>query len=282
VQPATPRRRPSRPVPEAPLDALAADAERLAKGWLVALIEQQPLSEAPVIASREWAERAPRVCAAAVRALGSDGELARLGSEALPDASSSATLRAVLWSALRSAWPGAEPDQVWDLGERLSVVIEVLSEAALNEAAPSEAAPAWPAALAPAVARARAEGEPLTIVLAELIDYDRMLAIESPEDCATVVSRFRDAFRGAVAGTGRALDDGESRGWVIARGAGRAQGEALAARIAEAVREAPPWRGAPLAAAVGIAVLGEDGADAGALIDAAEEAMFGSAAGASP
>ena len=49
-------------------------------------------------------------------------------------------------------------------------------------------------------------------------------------------------------------------------------------RIAEAVREAAPWRGAPLAASVGVAVLGEDGRSPDELIDAAEEARFAAAA----
>ena len=137
MEPATPRRRPGRPVPEAPLGPLAADAERLAKGWLVALIEQAPLSDAAAIAGRDWAGDAPRLCAAAVRALGSDDELAGLESTSSGPKGSLSALRAVLWSELRAAWPDAAPDQVWDLGERLALVIESLTSAS----------PAWPGAL---------------------------------------------------------------------------------------------------------------------------------------
>jgi hypothetical protein len=122
----------------------------------------------------------------------------------------------------------------------------------------------------------------LALVLAELVDYDRLLAIESPEDCATVVSSFREGVRVAVGDAGRAVADGEARVWVIVPGADRGRALALGATLADAVRARPAWRGAPLVAAVGVAVLGEDGADVDGLIDAAEVAMFSSAAGGLP
>ena len=257
---------------------LAADAERLAKGWLLALIEQRPLSEAPAILRPEWAAAAPGVCAGLVRALGSDDELSRLMPDHAEPPGSLDALRAVVWSALRSACPDAAPDQVWDLGERLAVAIEALREGS----------PAWPQALEDAIVHAHGSGTTLAVVLAELVDYDRLLATESPEDCAAVISRFRDAIRvglddrGRGFDPGRAIADGEARVWAILPGADRARALAVGAAVADAVRAAPPWRGAPLVAAVGVAVLGEDGADAGALVDAAEVAMFSSAAGGPP
>jgi hypothetical protein len=268
VELAAPRRRPARPVGEAPIEALAADAERLAKGWLLAVIELLPLAEAAGAVGGGWASGAPRVCSGAVRALGSDEALARLGP-AGELAGSLDELRAVLWSALRSAWPTAEPDQVWALGERLAVVIEALRGT-------GNAAPAWPDAVEPAVASALATGEPLALLLAELVDAGRMVSIE-PE-FPEVMARFLAAVEGA-AGAGRVMvGDGEGRAWVIAAGADRGRAEALASRIAAAVREAPPWRGAPLVASVGVAVLGEDGEDVAGLIEAAEQAMLGVAA----
>ena len=83
MQPGAPRRRPARPVPEAPIEALATDAERLAKGWLLAVIEREPLSEAAGILAGEWAAEGPRVCEAVVRALGSDEALERLRRAAM-------------------------------------------------------------------------------------------------------------------------------------------------------------------------------------------------------
>ena len=267
MKPGAPRRRPARPVPEAPIDALAADAERLVKGWLVAVIQEEPLSEASAILSGRWATDASRVCAGTVRALGSDDELARLGSVPGELAGRLDALRATLWSALRSAWPDAEPDQVWDLGERLALVMESLREAA----------PAWPGAPDDAIAQARRAGKSLALLLAELVDADRMLAVEEADECEALLAAFRAAVRNA-AGPRAVVDDGEARAWVIAPGADRDRALALGAEIVDAVRDARRWRGAPLAASVGVAVLGEDGDDARALIEAAEQAMFAAAA----
>jgi hypothetical protein len=52
----------------------------------------------------------------------------------------------------------------------------------------------------------------------------------------------------------------------------------LAARVAEAVGSGAAWRGAPLIASVGMAVLHEDGLTADELIDVAEETRFAAAA----
>jgi GGDEF domain-containing protein len=248
---------------------LAVDAERLAKGWLVALIEDAPLSEAASIAGRDWSREAPRTTAAAVRALGSDDELDRLGSGRGGPEGSLAALRAVLWSELRAAWPDAAPDQVWDLGERLALVIDSLRAAA----------PVWPGALEQAVAGARTSGEPLALLLVELVDAARMLMVEGEGESAQMVNGFRSAIRGAAGPERVVVDDGEARAWVIAFGADREAAGALGAALAHAVRAGPGWRGAPLLASVGVAVLGEDGDDAEALLDAAERSMLAAAAG---
>ena len=271
MQPGPPRRRPARPLPEAPIEALAADAERLAKGWLLAVIEREPLSEAAGILAEEWAAEGPRVCEAVVRALGSDEALERLRSRRFAALGELDSLRAVLWSALRAAWAEAEPDQVWDLGERTAVVIEALGGA-------GAAGPVWPEALEEAIVRTRAGDEPLALVLVELVDADRMLAVEPPDECAAVLARFGDAVRGGVGPELTVVDEGEGRAWVIAPGADRDGALALGSRIGSAVRAAPPWREAPLAGAVGVALLGEDGEDGGSLIAAAEESMFAAAA----
>ena len=272
MQPVPPRRRPARPVPEAPLAALAADPERLAKGWLIAAIEQQPLSAAPGILAAEWADAGVR--AVRGRREGDRGRGAARAAAARPAAARFAhppvldALRAVVWSALRAAWPHADPDQVWDLGERLAAVIDALRVAT----------PPWPQALEDAVAAARAADRQLSLVLVELVDADRILAVEAADECAAVLAAFGDAVRDGTGPGATVLDAGDGRAWVIAPGAGREGAGELGARIATAVREARRWRDAPLIAAVGVAVLGEDGAAAEALIEAAERAMFAAAA----
>jgi GGDEF domain-containing protein len=256
-----------------------ARAEELAKAWLLAVIEREPLTSAPGILAGEWANEGPHACAAVVRALGSDQELERLRSLRFAAPGALDPLRAVVWSALRAAWAEAEPDQVWDLGERLALVIQALAGARATEPeGPRGAGPAWPGALDEAIIRARAGDEPLALLLVELVDADRMLAVEDADESAAVLARFAEAVRGVMGPELTVVDEGEGRAWVIAPAADRDGALALASRIGSAVRAAPPWRESPLAGAVGAALLGEDGDDAQALIEAAEESMFAAAA----
>ena len=69
----------------------------------------------------------------------------------------------------------------------------------------------------------------------------------------------------------------DTRAWIIARETTRSGAHALASRIADAVEQAPLWRGAPMTVSVGLAVYREDGRDATTLLEAAEEAKFAAA-----
>src|SRR4030088_233926 len=78
MQVGPPRRRRPRPVADAPVETLLARAEDLAKGWLLTLLEQAPLDDAPAILAADLARDGPRVCDAVVRALADNVDLARL------------------------------------------------------------------------------------------------------------------------------------------------------------------------------------------------------------
>ncbi|HWF51088.1 MAG TPA: hypothetical protein VG294_10655, partial [Solirubrobacteraceae bacterium] len=67
-RPAVPRRLPSRPVADTPVEALLARAEDLTKGWLLALLEERELREAPAILAADIVREGPRLCEAIVRA----------------------------------------------------------------------------------------------------------------------------------------------------------------------------------------------------------------------
>jgi len=67
-----PRRRRARPVADAPVDELLLRVEDLTKGWLLALLEQAALEDAPAILAADVARDGPRVCEAIVRALADD------------------------------------------------------------------------------------------------------------------------------------------------------------------------------------------------------------------
>src|SRR2546429_3818486 len=124
MQPGPPRRRHARPVAGAPIDALLPRAEDLTKGWLLALLEQEPLSDAPSILASELTRDGPRLCDAVVRALADEGDLHRLapGGALEPLAARAGELagaqgveataravdapRAVIWSGVRREPPG--------------------------------------------------------------------------------------------------------------------------------------------------------------------------------
>ncbi len=145
-----PRRRRARPVGDAPIDPLLARVDDLAKGWLVALLEQLPLARASSVLAAELARDGPRICDAVIRALADDNELRRLGPQGAleslasraGDVSGSAdaatasgaidALYAVIWSALRSELIDPGPEQVSELAERLAFVIETVRGAALR------------------------------------------------------------------------------------------------------------------------------------------------------
>ncbi len=158
-----PRRRRARPVADAPIDPLLARVDDLTKGWLVSLLEQLPLGRASSVLAADLARDGPRICDAVIRALADDTELRRLGPDgALEQLASRAgdvwsgadaatasgaidALHGVIWSALRDELSGPEPEQVSELAERLSLVIETVRGATLRPPLAREPSPTEPA-----------------------------------------------------------------------------------------------------------------------------------------
>ncbi len=375
MPPVPPRRRRARPVADAPIDSLLTRSEDLTKGWLLALLEQAPLDEAPGILAADFTRDGPRLCEAVLRAIADDTNLRRLepggaltpltervgelAGATAPAAVSRAVdaLRAVIWSAVRDELRSPDPDLVAELTERLTLVAELLRTAALERLAapaagerrastllrpapspdppepqvrrhapepplPPHHAPAPPptrhlapeppppvagsprVAPQPAGPRSwpddaqsvagepldalwvgaledeihRSMGAPLSLLLAELEDADRVTAIEAPPEASATFSGFAGAVRSAVRRQDILVCETEARAWIIARDTSRQGAYALGERIADAVKQSGPWHGAPLAASVGVAVLGEDGQTSAELIEAAEEARFAAAA----
>jgi hypothetical protein len=135
-------------VADAPSEALLARADELARRWAIALILALPVERIGEFPLEGFAREAPALCAAVVRALQSDDELARIapregaggeGSFAgrvaevtgAPDGRAAVeaveALRGVLWQALLEElrWRGFEQapaHQVADLADRLAYV----------------------------------------------------------------------------------------------------------------------------------------------------------------
>ncbi len=223
----------------------------------------------------------------------------------------------IVWSALRAELDFTDADLVSDLAERLGLVVEVVRDGALNGASASAAreaqapppppplrdvppapgaeptaarltavdpaavapGPLWHSALGDEIARADLSGAPLSLLLVELEEADRVRAVASPLEATSTFGRFAQAVRGAVRRQDILACESDSRAWIIARDTGRLGAQSLAARIVGAVGGTQPWRGAPMNVSVGLAMYREDGLDGDALIEAAEEARFAASAG---
>jgi GGDEF domain-containing protein len=139
-----------------------------------------------------------------------------------------------------------------------------------------QTAPLWIAALQEEIDRAG--GRPLSLLLIELEDGERIVAAEGEDRAGATFAQFTSALRGVARGQDILVRETDTRALIIARDTGRDGATALGARVADAVAAATRWRGAPLIAAVGLAVLGEDAHTADELIGAAEEARFAASA----
>jgi GGDEF domain-containing protein len=231
-----------------------------------------------------------------------------LGAE--PTSQAVDALQAVIWSALRTELRDPDGDLVAGLAERLALVGEVVRSAALRywatgaeivypirasrgtsppkagdagaaqtqEASDAGAAQSpeevWIGAVQDELARAQQLDVPLSLLLVELEDANRVLAAAEPAEATATFGRFAQALRSVVRRKDTLACETESRAWIIARETGRVGAQALARRVARALGESGPPPSAPMTVGVGIAVLGEDGRDAARLIEVAEEARF--------
>jgi GGDEF domain-containing protein len=229
------------------------------------------------------------------------GELAGAGGDPAAIVQAVDALQGVLWAALREELRAPDPDLISDLAQRLGLVSALLRVAALSRD-PSASSPARPADPAAPPREPRAEGSrrsrsadalwvgaledelqrtgewPLSLLLAEMEDAERVSATESAAAATAAFDHFARAVRSAVRPQDILVCESDSRAWIIARDTGRSDAQALGSRVAEAVGAGPAWRGAPLSASVGVAVFGEDGHTSSQLIEAAEEARFAASA----
>jgi GGDEF domain-containing protein len=279
--------------------------DELAKGWLLALVEDAPLDEVAAIMAGDLARDGPRICDAVVRAVCDEGDLRRIEREGVLEplvsragelagaatvetaARAVETLRNVVWSALRAELSLDDPELLADAAERLSLVAEQVRGAVLRRRidVPGDGRtasvrvahggePHWIDALRDEIVNAGRVRSPLSLLLVELEDAARLVAVEPHGDATATLARFAKAVRTLVRRRDVFACESESRAWIIAPDTDRAGAEALGTRIATAVPAEESWRGAPLTVSVGVAVLAEDGDNAAALIDTAEQTRF--------
>src|SRR6185437_13516042 len=148
----------ARPVADAPVEALAARGEELARSWAIALVAARPLTDMAAVPLEELARYAPSLCASLVRALSSEQELASLaaatdgasdpngrpqgaalgGLQALASGWGDAdavehieALRGVIWKAALQELRDPSAGQVAELADRLSSICATVLAGAL-------------------------------------------------------------------------------------------------------------------------------------------------------
>jgi GGDEF domain-containing protein len=282
-------RRP-RPVADVPPAALA-DGDAPAKGWLLALVAARPLREAPALPTAELAAEAPALCAAILRAVGSDAGLtelepvaARAGALAGADDAAATVaavglLRGALWEALTAAMAPLDAPTTAALAERLAFVCEAVAVASLGggEVRVRDARGDWRGA----IERHLAAGRPFALVTIEADDAARLLAAD-PHGAPAALARVEDAVRGELRPGDVLGREDAGRLWLVAAELGAPGAWALAERLADAVATVAPLRGAPLTVSIGVAASPADGADVEALVARADEALYAARAAGVP
>jgi len=284
-------RRP-RPVADVPPVALA-DGEAPAKGWLLALVAARPLRDVPALPTAELARGAPALCAAILRAVGSDGGLDRLPADDGPAARAGALagagdpastvaaighLRSALWEALTVAMAPLDAATTAALAERLAFVCDVVTVASLGGAdfRVHDARADWRGA----IVRHLAGGRPFALVAIEADDTARLMAADA-EGAANALARLEEGVRGELRPGDVLGREDDGRLWIVAAELGPPGARALAERVADAAAVAAP-RGAPLTVSIGAAASPADGTDAEALTARADEALYAARAAGVP
>jgi GGDEF domain-containing protein len=294
------------PVADVPPAALA-DGQAPAKGWLLELVAARPLHDAPALPMPDLARDGPGLCAAILRAVGSDADLRRLqdGGDLValagragalagaggPAAAAAAVahLRAALWQALTLAMAPLDAATTAALAERLAFVCDAVTAATLTGAGTGAAGNAvagfrvhdargdWEGA----VERLVTDGRPFALVAVEADDAPRLVAADA-DAAAGAFARVEQAVRGELRPGDVLGREDDGRLWIVAAELGAPGARALAERLADAVAAVTPLRGAPLTVSIGVAASPADGVDREALVARADEALYAARAAGVP
>jgi GGDEF domain-containing protein len=264
--------------------AALADGEAIAKGWLLALVAARPLRDAAALPTGDFARDAPALCAAVLRAVGSDaalGEVDRLapragvlaGAQAPAEVVATvAALRGAIWEALTATRLDAATTA--GLAARLAWVCDAVAITALGgtELRIHDARGDWRAA----IDRLLAAERPFALLAIEADDAARLSAAD-PERAAASLARMAEAVRSELRPGDVLGREDDGRLSVVAADLDSPGARAMAERVADAVAAV-----APPTVSIGIATSPADGADAEALAAHADEALFAARAAGVP
>lgn len=262
------------------LRALASDEEQ---EWLGATDEGRDLAARAVALT---GSAAPQAAVQAVEALrrGVAGALQSAGPLADPASWAAAADRLAHVCAQLAAVAVAvtsAPADAKDSAAPSSPASDEPSAPALTSlpslrSAPAQASarPLWMAALERQLAEGGRSGRRFALLLLEVDGAERLRLADPAGGDGNLLAGVGRAVRAHVRRADLLAHEDDGRMWVIAPEAGRGGGRALADRLAEAVQRSAGLRGAPITVSIGMSIYPEDGHDAVALTENAEEQMF--------
>jgi GGDEF domain-containing protein len=134
---------------------------------------------------------------------------------------------------------------------------------------------AWIGSVGAQLERFKRDRLPFAVLLAELVDVERLRREVPTEEFARLAERVERTLTAALgASRGSLTRERPGRCWLLVPDTDRDEADRLAERLADAVASDSAHRGAPLALVVGTAVCPEDGREAAALAAHADVGLY--------
>jgi GGDEF domain-containing protein len=126
------------------------------------------------------------------------------------------------------------------------------------------------------------DGSPFALLAVEADGVDRLLAAQEDGEIDALLDALERALAAELRPADQLLGESPGRYWVTAPDTGPAVGRLLAERLAEAASAAARHRGVALSVSIGVATCPEDGDEAEALAERADQAVFRARAAGAP
>ncbi|MFN2616828.1 MAG: GGDEF domain-containing protein [Thermoleophilaceae bacterium] len=295
-----------------PLGRLDRSKEQLAKAWLVRVIERASLEEIRALPTDRIARELPELISDLLRvaAEAESAEGIQLSGDAIGRAAGLAALRAggdfsaaelardiaalqaVLLRALRDEFAGSEPQAFADAAERLAEAAGAVQAAAVEELVRTRSRELESQAntdpltglynlrylqreIAQLLDVQKRYSHPFAVLLLDIDGLKRVNDAHGHQAGDRVLMQVAMAMRRAVRSVDTAARLGGDEFCVLAPEQGSESGANLAGRLVEAIREEVVTPdNPPVGVSIGVAACPEQGEEADALLEAADQAMY--------
>jgi GGDEF domain-containing protein len=140
----------------------------------------------------------------------------------------------------------------------------------------------WRQAVERRLERHADDGSPFALLAIEVNGVERLLAAQEYGEVSDGLEALERALAAELRPADQLLREEQGRYWVTAPDTGPAVAKLLADRLAEAAGSAASHHGVPLAVSIGVAACPDDGQDADALAEHADQAVFAARAAGTP